>query len=992
MKTIVIAILLSLILNVNSGYSQNFQWAQSASAASFASGNGVDVDAVGNVYTTGDFTGTANFNGQSLTSMGAQDMYIAKYNSSGIIQWTRKAGGASADMGERISTDPAGNSYVAGIFSGTVAFGSFNLTSVNYQDMFIAKYNSAGTVLWAVNAGRSNNGFNLQDITIDVSGNSYITGSYWGTANISTTALISSGLMDVFIAKFNSSGTFQWAKSGGGTGSDIGNSIAADNMGNVFITGNINNDAVFDNITISLNANDTANAFAVKYNSSGTVQWGIQMGGPEGDAGTGISTDNLGNCFITGSFKNNASFGAFNVTGYGADDIFITMCNPSGDFNWVETGGSTNWDYAVDIETNSFGDSYITGRFYGIATFGAFNLGNLGSDIYIVKYDKFGNAKWAQSAGGPGASVLSMSISSDVFGNAYVTGQIYGTVYFGNNNLSAASVSDAFTAKISPFTNLITGNVFIDYNNDGIKNGSDIPYPNRIVSLTPGLSYTTSNSSGDYYLSCGLGNYTMTLPNLPLYHTSNPVSQNAVFSSLNNIDANNDFAIHPIPGITDLKVSMTYLRRFVPGFIEAYEISYTNIGTTIESGYVELIYDNRLVYESSATIPPEDYFDLVTHTVRWNFSTLSPYDLENIHAAFTVPANLPVATTNLVTSASVHPVGSEFTPANNNAVLNHGLFNSHDPNDKAVEPTGNLTLQQLSAAEYLTYTVRFQNTGNNVAYTVSVLDKLSSKLDISSFEMLASSHNYTYSLDPDGTIDWTFNNILLPDNTTDELGSNGFIKYRIKPKNNVIVGDEIKNTAYIYFDYNVAVITNTTITKIVPPGKFVDMKFRLEAMHPNLDSIKVYLAKSVSPFEKIDSSTVYSLSDGTQFRAFPSFGKAVTGTPYYIVAKHRNSMETWSANPVMFISDTVAYDFTTSLNKAFGNNMVMVNGKASFFTGESENNGIVDLSDLLRIHNDAASFISGYVRTDLNGDGIVDLSDLLFAYTNSAKFVSIMKP
>lgn len=997
MKTIVVTILISFILFVDAGFSQNFQWAQNSGATGYANGKGVDADAAGNVYTTGTFSGTANFNGQSLTSSGSDDIFLAKYNSSGSIIWSRKAGGISNDNGNCMATDAAGNSYVAGIFSGTVAFGTFNLTSINYSDMFLAKYNSAGTVEWVIDAGRSNNYIDIQDISIDNFGNSYITGRYMGTGTISTATLPNAGVQsDIFIAKFNSSGAFQWAKSGGSNGKDIGNSVSADNLGNVFITGNISNDAHFDNVSIIIGAAlDTACAFIVKYNSSGVPQWGVSMIGSGGCFSNGISVDNLGNCFVTGIFQGNANFDSYILSGIGGTDIFIAMCNSAGNFNWAEKGGSTNWDNGTDIETNAFGDSYITGSFSGIASFGLINLGSLGNyDTYVVKYDKFGNSVWASNAGGLNSSVYSTRISADIYGNAFITGNYSNTPSFGAYILPYMNY-DAFTAKISSITNTITGNVFLDYNNDGIKNGADVPYTNRIVSMTPGVNYTRPNSTGDYYLFCGAGNYTMTVPTLPLYHTSNPVNQTANFTTLNNTDANNDFAVYPVPGNTDLRISMSYLRRFVPGFTESYDITYTNIGTTIEGGYVELKYDNDLDgdYYLAGTIPPHLSHDAATRTIRWNFTSLSPLDIENIHVEFQVDASLPVATTTLISSASVHPNNTELTPADNSFTLNHGLFNSHDPNDKSVEPSGNLTLQQLSAADYLTYTVRFQNTGNNVAYTVSVLDKLSSKLDVSTFEMLSSSHNYTYSIAPDGTVDWTFNNILLPDNTTDDLGSNGFIKYRIKPKSNVVVGDEISNTASIYFDYNDAIITNTIITKIVPPNKILDLRFRLEAMHPYLDSIKVYLTNSVSPFQKIDSATVYSQLDGTNFRTLPTFKNALSGISYYIVVKHRNSIETWSANPVLISTgDTTYFNFTSSQSQANGNNMVLTGSNWSFYSGDVNQDQGIDAEDLSLVENAAAVALSGINPEDLNGDEFVDASDLSVVENNASLGIYVISP
>ena len=114
------------------------------------------------------------------------------------------------------------------------------------------------------------------------------------------------------------------------------------------------------------------------------------------------------------------------------------------------------------------------------------------------------------------------------------------------------------------------------------------------------------------------------------------------------------------------------------------------------------------------------------------------------------------------------------------------------------------------------------------------------------------------------------------------------------------------------------------------------------------------------------------------------------GNAYYISVSHRNSIETWSADPVVFYSDTTEYDFTTSLSQAYGNNMINIESVASFYCGDVNQDGIIELSDLLLTFNDASEFHTGV--TDLNGDGITDLNDLLIVFNNASTFIHVIKP
>ncbi|MBK8552535.1 MAG: FG-GAP repeat protein [Ignavibacteria bacterium] len=160
------------------------------------------------------------------------------------------------------------------------------------------------------------------------------------------------------------------------------------------------------------------------------------------------------------------------------------------------------------------------------------------------------------------------------------------------------------------------------------------------------------------------------------------------------------------------------------------------------------------------------------------------------------------------------------------------------------------------------------------------------------------------------------------------------------------------------------------------------------------DTVTVYLRNSVSPFAKIDSSKkeLYGPGTGQEF----SFNNAQNGTPYYVVVKHRNAIETWSADPVTFLSDAASIAFSVDKSYAYGSNEIQIDNDPynvfAFYSGDVNQNGTIDLTDVLQIYNGSNSFLKGYVVSDLTGNNLVDLTDVLLAYNNSVGFVSIIRP
>ena len=340
-KQLNLHLILFLVLMLNSyalSQTPDWLWAKRAGGTSGDNGMAIAVDGDGNSYVTGRFTGTSSFNGTSLTSAGYTDIFVAKYNSSGAFLWVKRAGGTgfTTATGADIAVDGFGNCYVTGWFSETVSFNGTSLTFAGGNDIFVAKYNSSGDFLWVKQAGGTGNDIGW-GIAVDASGNSYVTGLFAGptgglrksyvtnsftsgTANFDGTILTSAGKDDIFVAKYDASGSFQWVKQAGGISNDGGNGIVIDGSGNSYVTGYFTDTANFSGISLT-SAGET-DIFVVKYNSSGAVQWTKRAGGTDYDKGYGVAIDGTLKSYVTGYFYDTASFNP-SLTSAGDNDIFV---------------------------------------------------------------------------------------------------------------------------------------------------------------------------------------------------------------------------------------------------------------------------------------------------------------------------------------------------------------------------------------------------------------------------------------------------------------------------------------------------------------------------------------------------------------------------------------------------------------------------------------------------------------------------------------------
>lgn len=365
-----------------------------------AIGKGIAVDAGGNVFVTGGFTGTAAFGPFNLTSnsvnnASAGNAFVAKLDPTGTFLWAVRAGGNSGGGGNGIVVDAAGNSYVCGGYTATFStadFGSFRLTSNNNaQNIFVAKLSPAGTFLWATGGGgtQDNNAFG---IALDASGSTYITGYVSGAfglvAPFGTASVTVVGDEDIVVAKVSPSGFFQWAASGGGATPDVGKRIAVDAQGIVHVVGFfMSARPVFGTaITLSHPNQGTFNDFVATLTPTGTWQWVVQGGGPGDDYGYDLAVDAAGNTYAVGSCSYRATFGSTVLTTAGDQDVMVCKIDPAGAYVWAIQAGGTGNDQATGVVLGTNGRLTLAGStLSSLAIFGNQGIvGNPATDTGFV--------------------------------------------------------------------------------------------------------------------------------------------------------------------------------------------------------------------------------------------------------------------------------------------------------------------------------------------------------------------------------------------------------------------------------------------------------------------------------------------------------------------------------------------------------------------------------------------------------------------------------
>jgi hypothetical protein len=446
--------------SISTAQNSDWLWARSAGGTYLDFQSSVAVDYSGNAYVTGRFLSSSmTFGPYTLinTNAGSDEVFLAKYDAGGNILWAKSFGGISSDDAHSIAVDVSGNVYVAGsFFDSTLIIGSDTLTNNGVIEAYLAKFDANGNVLWA--KGTWGTGYNLMySVAVDASGNAYVTGGFQSaTTNIGSFSMSNPVSNYHFLAKYDANGNVLWAKSVGGIGGATGQSVALDASGNAYATGSFSSPGItLDSYNLtSAGGNDV---FLAKHDTSGNVLWARSVGGTKTEDDVSVGLDDLGNAYLTGNSSSPLiTFDSITLTNTSWRSNFLAKYDANGNVLWAELIKGIYGGFQKSIAVDATGDSFVTSiPIIYTKTLGSSALADTGSNyVFITKYAANGSILWERSVRGLG-SATGETVALDVSGNVYLTGSFSSpTITFGSDTLTNLGSSDVFIAKLSALTGI----------------------------------------------------------------------------------------------------------------------------------------------------------------------------------------------------------------------------------------------------------------------------------------------------------------------------------------------------------------------------------------------------------------------------------------------------------------------------------------------------------------------------------------------------------
>ncbi|MFZ1689383.1 MAG: T9SS type A sorting domain-containing protein [Flavobacteriales bacterium] len=485
------------------------EWGGPIGGGGGESGTGIVLDNTGHVYTTGGFNGTMDVDPgpgvTNLTSAGGTDIYVTKFDTSGTLIWARAMGGTGTDGSLALAVDASGNVYTTGGFCGTADFdpgagiSTMTAATTDQYDIFISKLDSNGDFVWAKGIIGGTWWDNAYGIAIDPSSNVVVTGRFYyqgGPRDFDPgpgTFFLTAGHEDIFVLKLDTDGEFIWARDfGTGPDESRGYSIALDAAGNIFTTGYFRGTVDFDPDTSTFNMTSvgTWNVFYNKMDPDGNLVWVKSL--PistttyhvDGGYGKKISIDQDGNMLTTGRYSGTIDFdpgvGVTQLTSTGLYDIYVSKYTTNGELVWAKSLGGAEHDEGYGIAAHADGSVLAVGTFQQTADFdpgaNALDLVSVGDDdMFILNLDGNGDLLSAASMGGTDidrAYALASSSTGAIYLNGWFAGATDLDPGSGALNAIAGGSSDAFLIKL-----VVSDGTGIDGPASFIEAGMSI-YPN----------------------------------------------------------------------------------------------------------------------------------------------------------------------------------------------------------------------------------------------------------------------------------------------------------------------------------------------------------------------------------------------------------------------------------------------------------------------------------------------------------------------------------
>ena len=630
-----------------------------------------------------------------------------------------------------------------------------------YLDLFVANDNGENNLLYK-NTGNGN----FEKITSGdiVNDGGYSVGASWADYN-------NDGYLDLFVANAGNHDNFLYKNNGDGTFTKItsGDIVNSGGHSHGSAWADYDNDGWLD--LFVANDQDDDN-FLYRNNGDGTftkIENPITLAGGYSFGSAWADYDNDGDV-----------------------DLFIANRNDNSNFLFENVKGSCN--------------AYLCIKLVGTVS----NKAAIGAKVK-VKATVNGSALWqmreisSQTGGGIGGQnelkvIFGLHDATTVDSVVVIWPSGYEQVLTNQTSNQCLTITEDNASEIC-------GTVYFDENGNCTKDAGDNGVPNVKITLTPGNIVTYTGSDGSYSVHVKPGTYTLTQTvdsNWSVRCPNSQGTQSVTVSGIGQQYCGNDFGNTPACALPQLKVEVATTAHRI-GFHNLLGLAYSNNGASAATGTTL-----KLVLPSARLTPTESTTNWTStsgDTLIWNLGTLEPGTKGTIYVIYTVDANTPVGDT-LELNAFLSGNESDCDNEDNSYQEVSMAVGAFDPNDILVSPEGYIRNDQ-----WLTYKIRFQNVGNQVVNTVRVEDELPATLDLNTLELGVASHHYQFQTEGRKLV-WTFPAINLPDSLNNEPQSHGFVIFRIKPAPGLLPGDEIHNSANIFFDNLNPVKTNTVINTI----------------------------------------------------------------------------------------------------------------------------------------------------------------------------------
>ena len=733
---------------------------------------------------------------------------VSKYDGTKWSTYNASNTGLDIDLVKKIAIDFSGNLWVrihvggGGVakFNGKV-WSTYNSgLQSNYVNTIIGE--TSGT-MWIGTFDRGVSRYNNREWLIYNSFNSDLEINNVKAITTDSLGNVWMGI-DGGVSKYNGINWANYNSSNSGLTNNYVKAIATDDLGNIWF--------------------GTFDRGVSKYNGNTWTTYNISNSGLSRNYVNAIATDDLGNIWFGTqgggvSKYNGSTWTTYNTSNSGLafDNVNAIITDVLGNLWFGTSSGVSLYDGSTWTTFNTSNSGLSSNS---ISTITMDSLGNVWFGTWGDGVSKFDGIRWmtynSENSGLAHNSVRSIAI--DVSGNVWI-----GT-WGGGVSVLLNSVQLNNPTK---HKKTVLGKVYLDKNQNQLLDNGENYLGNQKVLFNPNNAIAFTNTNGEYVFQADSGSsYTIGYAANNIFE----LTKDTVYTEIVKTDTVfiPDFPVYS-PDTTIYRSNISSIDRGRCNTEAPVWFTYSNRGTTTDDLQVVLTLDADIQVKGSFPT----YDSIANNTLYYSFPQFKAGADRQIKLNIQNPTFLRMGDT-LVFASKLTAGGMDFTTSTKTVITC-----SYDPNDKAVQPLPigeeNYTLKN----EVLSYTVRFQNTGNDTAFYVAIKDTLDKNLDWNTFEVLGSSHIVNTTMDSSGVVTFEFANIVLPDSATNEPASNGFVSYSIQAPKTVAENTIVKNTAHIYFDQNPAIVTNTTINNLVTtiPNPSVgfenDLRITKSVLYPN---------------------------------------------------------------------------------------------------------------------------------------------------------------